>query len=372
MQPRNVPVSDEREAQPDASTIDRAIDRIIAREHYEAAVLGYFHPIVETHIEDMKFHGVEQVPWRSWDLRGRANVSTNLAVRSISAKNQDSGYEPAGFLQEAFIDRDGFDRQHYSFRYVGREDVAGVHCLVFDVEPLTAATGGRFRGRIWAEDRGYTIIRFSGAFMPLHRWEFLPAPHLESPVFAEFDSWRSSIQPDLWLPSYITSQKSDMREVNQRWAFNAQTRFSDYAVANIHALSIPPYEQAKFQNVVPAHPRLGKSFWVPWAANFALMVTANELTAACLHPNGCIEGDLLLGKRPTRVETYAVRGSLTGLLFYMARKSKLKGDGFGWKFPTYAILALYGLDAAHDAYGTAEHSGPHPALIAKRSLWKSR
>lgn len=353
-QTTNLPASVALGTQPDAETIDQAIDRIIAREHYENTVLGYFHPIIATHIEDMKLHGGEQIPWRTWDLRGRASASTNLAVRSASTTNQFNGYQAIGFLQEAFIDREGFDRQHYSFRYVGREDFAGSHCLIFDVEPLPAATSGRFHGRIWAEDETYTIIRFSGTFMPLHHWELFPTPTRRNEVFAGFDSRRSSVLPGIWLPSDISSQKMNMRSGPQRWDFNAETQFSDYSVAGVQSLNIPPYSQEKFQKVIPPRYELGKSFWIPWAANFALMITANELTAHCLH-NGCVEGDPLLPSHPTRPEMYAVRGGLLTVAFLLARDSKLKGEELRWKFGTFLILSTYTYDVAHDAYGAAIH-----------------
>jgi hypothetical protein len=123
--------------------------------------------------------------------------------------------------------------------------------------------------------------------------------------------------------------------------------------------------ESQDQDVIFAHPHLGKGFWLPWIANFALMAASVELTANCLHSSQCVEADPLFGQRPSRAEMYAVKGGLLGLGLYVARNEKLKGEGFRWRFATYAILASYSLDTAHDAYETAKHSGDrNPALVA--------
>ena len=67
---------------PSAAALDQIVDKIIAREHYEYAILTYYHPIVETHIQDMKIHDGETVPWRQWDLRGRADIASDLTVHT--------------------------------------------------------------------------------------------------------------------------------------------------------------------------------------------------------------------------------------------------------------------------------------------------
>ncbi len=77
---------------------------------------------------------------------------------------------------------------------------------------------GRFEGRIWIEDRDYTIVRLNG--------KYVPAPN---DAFAHFDSWRVNTGPGLWLPSYIYAQ-------DEGWHFGpvhtgpmrAQTRVWDY------------------------------------------------------------------------------------------------------------------------------------------------
>ena len=342
---------------PDSRTLDQIIDRIIARKHYEYIVLSYFHPILETHIQDEKQHGEEEVPWRRWDLRGRANISADLSVRSIGGKEPDVGYEHVGFLQEAFIDRAAFDRAHYSFQYVGREDIDGVRCMAFDVAPLAPSTGGRFRGRIWANDTDYTIVRFQGTYMPLHHWELVPTPVRHNVVFTDFDSRRSSTATGIWLPSSILSRKSDLSDGRTHWNFNSETRFVGYSSAEIENPKIPAYNQEAFQRPVLLRRHLGRSFWIPWMVNFGLMMTANVSTVQCLASHQCQEGDPLVGRHPPAAQIYGVRTTLFAIVLAVAARSKLRGHETLWHYDTYAPMILYTIDTYHDLTDTAVSNG---------------
>jgi hypothetical protein len=119
------------------------------------------------------------------------------------------------------------------------------------------------------------------------------------------------------------------------------------------------------QDVVRARPRLGKSFWIPWAANIALTVASVELTESCVRSHQCVEGNPILGRQPSRAELYGIRGGLLALGIFAARKEKLGGDRFLWKFATYVPLAAFSADTAYDSYETVEHSGSrNPGFIA--------
>jgi hypothetical protein len=63
------------------------------------------------------------------------------------------------------IDLSSFDRRTYRFEYVRREFLGEVRCLVFDVSPIQSAEPGRFVGRMWVEDRDYSIVRFNGTYV---------------------------------------------------------------------------------------------------------------------------------------------------------------------------------------------------------------
>jgi len=342
---------------PSPAVLDEIIDKIIAREHYEYSILTYFHPTVETHIQDLRIHNQETVPWRQWDLRGRADIGADLTVHtSWNRDNDKTDYKPVGFLQMAFIDRENFDRNHYSFRYEGQQDLEGVDCFVFDVEPLPTSMAGRFRGRIWANTEDYTIVRFSGTYLPLIHWELVPTPTRENRVFARFDSWRTNAQPGIWFPSTITSEREKpLREGSKQWVFNAETRFSGFDVSAFQNPKFPQYNQHEYQKPVLARPTLGKGFWVPWAVNFGLLMTANALTTHCLAAHECIEADPIFGHHPSSAEVYGVRLAAFTVIFHIARKAKLRRDDTIWHYSTYMPMMLWGWDALNDLTGTLAH-----------------
>ncbi|MGC1635778.1 MAG: hypothetical protein WA744_10030, partial [Candidatus Acidiferrales bacterium] len=136
-----------------------------------------------------------------------------------------SSYVPEGFLQMIYIDTSGFDRQHYQFDYVRREFLGEVRCAVFDVTPLPKSGKGRFKGRIWAEDQNFTIVRFNGVYTPIAGINGFNL---------HFDSWRLNVQPGLWLPAYIYSQESDLKDfLGGDIRFKSQTRLWGYNLKNV-------------------------------------------------------------------------------------------------------------------------------------------
>jgi hypothetical protein len=136
-----------------------------------------------------------------------------------------SQFLPRGFLQMIFLDMAGFDRLHYRIEYVRREFLGEVRCLVFDVDPVSSKDKkdkGRFVGRIWVEDQDFHIVRFNGAY---------GGASLTSNYF-NFDSWRTNVGRNLWLPSFIYSEEGsihDKRSINIGYkALRAQTRLWGY------------------------------------------------------------------------------------------------------------------------------------------------
>ncbi len=211
------------------------IDRIIAREHQEAGLISSYQPIAETYVQVFKQKRNED-PQLSRDYyylgQAKLSVTNPLAYHSMLASQDqypkkgfvDYGFKPLGFVQMVYIDRREFDKQHYSFRYVRREFLGAIRCIVFDVKPLPNSGIGRFYGRIWAEDENYTVVRFNGVYLPVHH----------SGYSSHFDSWRLNVQPGLWLPAYTFAEEMDLQiravEIKHfndldRLRFKAQTRF---------------------------------------------------------------------------------------------------------------------------------------------------
>jgi len=219
------------------TTVNQAIDRIIAREHDENATIRHYNPIIETYIQDMRpDKDLGEVPVRDHYYLGQANLSRGVVDNNMLAAKKgklnelnpiahvanffESSYVPEGFLQMIYLDTNGFDRQHYEFDYVGREFLGEVRCLVFDLTPLPKSGKGRFKGRIWAEDQGFTIVRFNGVYTPVAG---LNGFNLH------FDSWRMNLQPGLWLPAFVYSQESDLKDfMGNHIHFKAQTRLWGY------------------------------------------------------------------------------------------------------------------------------------------------
>src|SRR5580704_15868376 len=237
------------QAQPPATsgavtTVNQAIDRIIAREHDEVATIRHYNPIVETYIQDMKpDKDMGAIPVKDHYFLGQANLASGVVDNNMLGTSKKSGkldainpishlsgyfsssYMPEGFLQMIYLDTNGFDRQHYQFDYVRSEFLGDVRCLSFDVTPLPKSGRGRFKGRVWAEDQNYTIVRFNGVYTPLAGINGFNL---------HFDSWRLNVQPGLWLPAYIFSQESDLKDfMGNHVRFKSQTRLWGYNLKNI-------------------------------------------------------------------------------------------------------------------------------------------
>ncbi len=224
------------------TTVDQAIDRVIAREHDQIAVIRRYNPLIETYVQDMKPDAeMGIVPVKDHYFLGQAQLSKGVTDDSMLDKKKKSkasafnpfahlegsgSYVPEGFLQMVYIDPNSFDREHYEFAYVGREFLGDVRCVAFDVRPLPKSGKNRFNGRIWAEDQGFAIVRFNGMF---------ESGEEGSGFNLHFDSWRLNLQPDLWLPAFVYSQESEFRNTTgSPIRFKAQTRLWGYNLASLN------------------------------------------------------------------------------------------------------------------------------------------
>lgn len=220
------------------TTVGQVINNILLREHQEVASLRHYSPIVETYIQDMKWDPqLGSVPMKDHYYLGVADLSKGVVDRSM-LRNANAGwmnkinpikdltsllgnaYVPAGFLQMIFVDPIDFDLQHYKFTYVRRQFLGSVRTYVFDVSPLPKSGDGRFHGRIWVEDQNFAIVRFNGVFEPVARafgWNL------------HFDSWRTNVAPNMWVPSYIYSAESDLKDFPfGHVQYRSQTRLWGY------------------------------------------------------------------------------------------------------------------------------------------------
>ncbi len=218
-----------------ARTMSDVIERVITNENKSIQQIRQYSPLVETYIQNQKADkDLGSVPAGDKYFLGRADFSRGVALVSLTDTNTkgkkifgaignffsfSAQFIPGGFLQMIFLDTNGFDQQHYKFDYVRREFLGEVRCLVFDVTPLEKAGKGRFLGRIWVEDQDYNIVRFNGGY----------SGNGHSSWYFHFDSWRTNVQPGLWLPSFVYSQESDLHyAISKKLDFRAQTRLWGY------------------------------------------------------------------------------------------------------------------------------------------------
>ncbi len=139
-------------------------------------------------------------------------------------------FEPAGFLQMAFLDYGEFDQDHYRLippQSGGRVFLGDVRCYVFDVERTPRAKGPRFRGRIWVEDQDFTIVRMNGSYAPDKHFSLR---RFEDEFYLHFDSWRTNTRSGEWLPSDIFTQEISERVSTGGPRFKGRTHLWGYGL----------------------------------------------------------------------------------------------------------------------------------------------
>ncbi len=216
------------------TTMDQVVDRTIVREHALMDMLKTRTPLVETYLQNLKADPkLGAVPSEDHYFLGRLDLGDSVDRRDYLSKDESFEknllggvsklfkfeYKPMGFSWMIFVDRDDFDRDHYGFKYVRREFLGDVRCLVFDVTPKKDAGKGRFLGRIWVEDQEYNIVRLNGTY----------APRPRNAMYFHMDSWRLNLIPNYWVPAFIYSEEGDFSYgAKDKMAFKAQSRIWGY------------------------------------------------------------------------------------------------------------------------------------------------
>ena len=220
---------------PAPTTMEEVVNLFIQHEHDLIKMLAKRTPIVETYLQNLSLDPqLGPVPSEDHYFLGRMDMGETID-RKDYLKEQDKSmeqrlmggfqklykvqYQPLGFSWMIYADRTDFDRNHYDFRYVRREFLGDVRCLVFDVTPKKDAGRGRFLGRLWVEDQSYNIVRLNGTYNPAPRNSY----------FFHMDSWRLNLIPGYWVPSFIYSEEGDFSAgAKNKMAFKAQTRIWGY------------------------------------------------------------------------------------------------------------------------------------------------
>jgi len=224
------------------------VDKAIGREKEVIKVVKERAPLVETYIQTMKADPVLfQVPESDQHFLARVNFGKVINddpykenkgnfsgkkgkmsfLSSLKALGGISGslrltFHDSGFVQMILMDSNDFDRQHYTFTFVRNDFLGNIPTAVFDVAPSSGKREfGRFFGRVWIETRDGNVVRFNGDF----------AGSIESiKEFYHFDSWRTNVQPGMWLPTSFYVEETDPRSPTNTLRFKALSYVWGYSL----------------------------------------------------------------------------------------------------------------------------------------------
>ncbi|KAA6458363.1 hypothetical protein DYQ86_20840 [Acidobacteria bacterium AB60] len=284
------------------------VDKALAREKVLVENIKKRTPLVETYIQDtrpdVKLYSIpvgdhymlSRIDFgkarffdKDYDLRGstshgffKESASAFAGITRALGLNSGFTYVSLGFAEMMFLDPRDIDQQHYAFSYVRREFLGGVRTWVFDVQPKVFGMG-RFYGRVWIEDQDGNIVRLNGAFT--QPGEF------SSKHFFHFDSWRTNVQPGIWLPAAIYVEESHRIDGRDALGLKAQTHFWGYSLKlpsreseNVN-IKVEDAEDksAESQDVAPLE---ATRAWVSQAENNVLDRLEQAGLVAPLTPNG--------------------------------------------------------------------------------------
>jgi hypothetical protein len=237
-QPSSEVLPDPAQTAAPAQKLNEIIARVFKREKEQLEIISSYSPIVETYIQIEKSHPVMgTVPKSDLYFLGIADFrGKSMKVRSMTERTHKGSimweFEPAGFLQMAFLDFGGFDDQHYRLTPPDsgspRVFLGDVRCYVFKVVRAPKTKGARFYGQIWVEDQDFTIVRMSGIYAPEKHFSL---KHFDDEFYLHFDSWRTNVKPGLWLPSDIYSQELSQPTATGGPRFKARTHLWGYGLA---------------------------------------------------------------------------------------------------------------------------------------------
>ena len=196
-------------------TVEEVAERMLKTESGLTARMRAFKPIVEVYVQNVEAHDrLGTVPVRDeyhlgqfeWtDAQGPTlkrlvpdRVNRNWLSRPFGIQ-----LRPDGFTSMAVPDWRLLNIKHYEFKFLRREFLGEVRCLVLDVQPRSNRQDG-FSGRVWVEDRDFNIVRFNGITRGL------PGSSLAvKRYWFNVDSWRINVSPGLWLPAYVYAEQTD-------------------------------------------------------------------------------------------------------------------------------------------------------------------
>jgi hypothetical protein len=219
------------------------VDRAVAREAVVVKTLRERTPIVETYIQNMRPDPVMgQAPDSDLHFLGRIDFSKVINDTAFARGDTDEKkpnffkhslgyitglstslhltYHESGFVQMLLIDSKDFNRQTYTFHYLRNDFLGTIPTVVFDVEPTKHDARGRFAGRIWIDRNSGNIVRFNGDF----------DGSTENHEYFHFDSWRTNVQENLWMPTSVYIEETDPKSPTHSLKFKAVNYIWGYSL----------------------------------------------------------------------------------------------------------------------------------------------
>ena len=230
---------------------NQLIDKAIVREKEVVKTVKERAPLVETYIQNMRpDQQLGQVPASDQHFLGRVEFGKIIDAESYAVNKATSqgigsngklglfhpsaayiaglgsslhlNFTERGFVQMLLVDSNDFDRQHYTFGFVRNEFLGTIPTAVFTVKPASDGNSkGRFLGYIWVETRGGNVVRFNGTFAGSQK---------DVREFYEFDSWRTNVQPNLWLPTSFYLEENDQKSAMRTLKFKAINHIWGYVL----------------------------------------------------------------------------------------------------------------------------------------------
>lgn len=229
---------------------NQLIDKAIVREKEVVKTVKERAPLVETYIQYMRpDQQLGQAPESDQHFLGRVEFDKIIGAESYEVNKTTSlgtgangklgflhpsafmaglgnslhlNFTEGGFVQMLLMDSNDFDRQHYTFGFVRNEFLGTIPTAVFTVKPVKGERSkGRFLGYIWVETRGGNVVRFNGTFAGSEK---------DVREFYDFDSWRTNVQPNLWLPTSFYLEENDQKSATRTLKFKAINHIWGYVL----------------------------------------------------------------------------------------------------------------------------------------------
>ncbi len=216
-------------------TVESVVDRMNEAERALIVRMRMYHPLVEVYIQNLTPD--ETFAWvpldddyflGQFDLRDRARLRPITTERDEPRSSRSKvRYLPDGFAAMAAPDWKLLGRDRYAITFVRREFLGEARCLVFDVQPIKDKKNG-FSGRIWVEDRDFTIIRFNGINRSVDQ---TLSKFFRRTMSFHVDAWRVNVMPGVWLPAYLYCEETDLSDPGssgRKARFKGQVRIWGY------------------------------------------------------------------------------------------------------------------------------------------------